>query len=329
MTFSFIWISSFTDNYLEPLPKDPEERHAIEVANVWRGIWSIVVFMLAFSYLKPYPEYGLSAMQQRINRLVVTGTLIYMCGLIFMLNLRPEQGRNFLGNLDDTLNKSVTKEMHTYDDNCELEWDNIMDNFDHYYIVHLCNWFLASFVIRDVYILHFWQLLDEVVELSVQHILPHFRECWWDHIFCDILLSNIPAITAGIFCVRYFGVREYDWLGREGKNSVWEWDIFTCHKKFGAVNYQQFLLLLHFLAGFFVNNALLIPPKHDIVKIRLLLWFGFGAVAHREAYIDTQSWGTMKRKEEPVEGRYRWLTVGILSSEMLLSYKYREGTGNL
>jgi len=112
--------------------------------------------MMAFSYLKPYPEYGLSTAMQRMNRLLVTLTIVYMCWLIFMLNLRPEQGRNFLGYLDHGLNKPVTEEMHTYDDNCELEWKNIMDNFDHYYIVHLCNWFLASLVIRDVYILHFW-----------------------------------------------------------------------------------------------------------------------------------------------------------------------------
>ena len=88
--------------------------------------------------------------------MIVTLTLLYMSWLILMLNLRPEQGRDFLGFLDTNLNKQVTKEMHTYDDNCELEFQNILDNFDHYYLVHLCNWFLASFVIRDPYILHFW-----------------------------------------------------------------------------------------------------------------------------------------------------------------------------
>lgn len=172
-------------------------------------------------------------------------------------------------------------------------------------------------------------MLDEGVELSAQHILPHFRECWWDHILCDILLSNIPAITAGMFAIRYFGIREYDWLGRKGKASFWEWDFLHCHKKFGAIAYQQVLLLIHFLSGFFIMNALLIQPKHFFPIARLLLWFGFGAVAHREAYIDVSSWGTMQRKQEPVEGRFRWLTVAALSSEMLLTYKYREGTGNL
>lgn len=46
--------------------------------------------------------------------------------------------------------------MHTYDDNCDLTWDNFLDNFDHYYIVHLVDWFLATLVIRDPIILHFW-----------------------------------------------------------------------------------------------------------------------------------------------------------------------------
>ena len=160
-----------------------------------------------------------------------------MSWLIFVFNLRPDHGRAFLGFLDSNLNKSVTKEMHTYDDNCELELKNIWDNFDHYYLVHLVNWFLASLVIRDSYVLHFWQLLDEVVELSVQHILPHFRECWWDHLIMDISLSNIPAICAGMAFIRWVGIREYDWLGRKGKESIWDWEMFHCHKKFGVIVY--------------------------------------------------------------------------------------------
>ena len=237
------------------MPKDPAEREEIERANIWRGIYSVVVFIVAYSYLKPYPEYGLSVTFQRINRIIVVLTVAYMSWLIFMLNLRPEQGRALLGYLDKNLNKPVTKEMHTYDDNCELEWENILDNFDHYYVVHLCNWLLASFVIRDAYILHFWQLLDEGVELSVQHILPHFRECWWDHIFCDILLSNIPAITLGLYLVKKFGIREYDWLGRKGKDSFWDWKFLHCHKKFGAIFYQQFLPSLKLLIDDYKANA--------------------------------------------------------------------------
>lgn len=224
-------------------------------------------------------------------------TLIYMCFIIFMLQQRPDFGRIVTGWLDPSLSKPVTSEMHTYDDNCDLDWSSFFDNFDHYYCVHLGNWFLASFVIRDAYMLHFWQLLDEIIELSVQHILPHFRECWWDHIIMDICLSNIPAITLGLITLDYLGIRRYDWFGREGAKNISDWKIWTCHKRLGAVFYQQFLLLIHFLTGFFLINALFIPPKHFFPIARLLLWFGFGAIAHREAYLDIETWNTPQRKD--------------------------------
>jgi phosphatidylserine synthase 2 len=125
--------------------------------------------------------------------------LMYFCFILILLNHRPKYGRWLLGYLDPRLNQEITKGHHTYDDDCSLTYENIASNFDHYYAVHLGNWFLSSFVIRDFYLLHFWQILDEFIELSFQHILPHFRECWWDHIFCDILLSNVPAITLGLY----------------------------------------------------------------------------------------------------------------------------------
>jgi phosphatidylserine synthase 2 len=243
--------------------------------------------------------------------------------------MRPDYGRYFLGFLDSNLNKPVTKEMHTYDDNCELEWANIWDNFDHYYVVHLCNWFLASLVIRDTYILHFWHVFDEIIELSLQHILAHFRECWWDHILMDIMLSNIPAVIAGMVFIRYTGIREMDWLGRTGKKSWKDWDVFHCHKKMGVLFYQQMLLCLHFANGFFLLNAFLIPPKHAFPILRLLGWFGFGAVGMREAYIDAETWNTPERKHKPVAGRYRWLAVAILTTETIVCYKYRMDTGNI
>lgn len=213
-----------------------------------------------------------------------------------MLHHRPVYGRYLLGYLDSRLNQALTKGHHTYDDDCELTWANLADNFDHYYVVHLCNWFLSSFVIRDFYLLHFWHVLDEVIEISWQHILPHFRECWWDHLGCDILLSNIPAITFGLWLQRRLGLIPYDFWGKEGKKSITEWTIWTCHKKWGIMVYIQILLYIHFLTGFFLNNNLLIPPKHPFPVLRLLLWFGLGAIAFREGYEDARTWNTPERK---------------------------------
>mmetsp|Transcript_18900 Transcript_18900/g.13713 ORF Transcript_18900/g.13713 Transcript_18900/m.13713 type:complete len:146 (+) Transcript_18900:350-787(+) len=143
---------------------------------------------------------------------------------------------------------------HTYDTDCEFYLINLWDNMDHYYLVHVINWFLAALVIRDSYILHMWSVVDEFIELSWQHILPHFRECWWDHVFMDVLLSNTPAIILGMMTVRALKFKEYDWLGRKNKKSIFDWEVFYCHRRFGVFTYMFLLLLIHFLTGFFLIN---------------------------------------------------------------------------
>jgi phosphatidylserine synthase 2 len=128
---------------------------------------------------------------------------------------------------DDSLGKPITKEMHTYDDNCEFEWVNIWDNLDHYFLSHCFNWFVAASILRDAWILNLWSVYDELIEISWQHILPHFRECWWDHVFLDVLLSNTVFIFLGLFVLKLFRVELYDWLGRTGKSSPLQWEIWT------------------------------------------------------------------------------------------------------
>lgn len=56
--------------------------------------------------------------------------------------------------------------MHTYDDNCDFELSNLYDNLDHYYAIHLINWFAATLIMRDRSILHFWSILDEIIGIS-------------------------------------------------------------------------------------------------------------------------------------------------------------------
>lgn len=59
------------------------------------------------------------------------------------------------------------------------------------------------------------------------------------------------------------------------------------------------------------------------------MWFGFGAIAMREGYKDAETWNTPERKDKPVAGRYRWLAVAVLTTEVVICWKYREGTGNI
>lgn len=89
--------------------------------------------------------------------------LCYLLVLVFVIFQRVPDGRDMLKHIDPIYGKRVTKGMHTYDDNCEFQWENLYDNMDHYFAIHLINWFLASLIVRDSLILHVWSILDEIL----------------------------------------------------------------------------------------------------------------------------------------------------------------------
>ena len=57
-----------------------------------------------------------------------------------------------------------------------------------------------------------------------------------------------------------------------------------------------------------------------------MFWFLYGNVSYREGWEDVKTWNTHERKHNPVEGRYRFMVVMIFLLEILLVYKYREGS---
>jgi phosphatidylserine synthase 2 len=201
---------------------------------------------------------------------------MYMCWLLFILNMRPDAGRQSTGFMDPDLNQKVGKDRHTYDDDCALTLTRFLDDIDHYYLVHWLDWFVATLLFRDAYVIHFWSLFYEIIEMSAKHRLPHFAECWWDSLLTDVAFSNTPAILLAFWLMDHFGIRRYDWLGRYGKESIWDWNVFKCHRCFGNNCLQLILFSLHFLSSFFLMNALLVPPTHPAVAIRMLLWAGIG-----------------------------------------------------
>lgn len=89
--------------------------------------------------------------------------LIYMCILVFLSFQNSVDARNLFKHLYPELGQPVPHSMHTYDDNCDFEFANIFDNLDHYFAIHLINWFCATLIVRDAYILHTWSILDEII----------------------------------------------------------------------------------------------------------------------------------------------------------------------
>lgn len=90
-----------------------------------------------------------------------------MVALVFIVYQTPKDAREMMSHLYPELGKPVPHSMHTYDDNCEFELINLWDNLDHYFAIHVINWFFAALIVRDAYILNFWSILDELIGLII------------------------------------------------------------------------------------------------------------------------------------------------------------------
>ncbi|CAD8049084.1 unnamed protein product [Paramecium sonneborni] len=278
--------------------------------NSKRGVLAAMLFIAMIGSLKPSDPFG--EKYGAIFRIQLWLSVTFIAILVFLGFQNEKDGRYLMSLGDHRLGKPVTKDMHTYDDNCEFEWINIVDNLDHYYWGHVINWLLATFLVRDFWFLNFWSVLDEIIELSWQHKLPHFRECWWDHVLLDVLLSNTVAIIVGMFIIKKFKFQQYSWFAK---------DTFTNPKKFEAVLIVIIVIIGNFLNNFFLMNQLWVPPKCWMVVYRLLIWFMLGHSAFRELH------NSITDSQQSYQLRY--LTYFTIVIETLISIKFLPDCGNL
>lgn len=78
---------------------------------------------------------------------------------------------------------------------------------------HIIGWFVKALILRDEWICWIISIMFEVLEYSLEHQLPNFSECWWDHWILDVLLCNWLGIWLGMKTCYYLSIKEYHWRG--------------------------------------------------------------------------------------------------------------------
>lgn len=78
---------------------------------------------------------------------------------------------------------------------------------------HVIGWFVKALILRDQWICWILSIMFEVMEYSLEHQLPNFSECWWDHWILDVLICNWFGIWFGIKTCHYLSIKEYHWRG--------------------------------------------------------------------------------------------------------------------
>ena len=310
-----------------------------ESYNIKRGLIACASFFVLFGvtqtpdgpFIRPHPAFW---------RFILCLTVLYEIALIYILFQTVDDARSLLRHIDPTLGVPLPEKDYggsckIYDpDNKENPFHNFWDKMDGFVPTHFFGWWLKTLILRDYWLCNVMSIGFELLEYSLQHQLPNFSECWWDHWILDFLVCNGLGIYFGMKTCEYFAMKPYDWRGL--------WNIPTIKGKlirivnqFGPYNWitydwrptsslKRWLTMLSVLALFFVAELgtfylkfiLWIPPPHFLCLGRLVIMWLCGAVAMRESFefLDNQMCKKM--------GTQTWVVITIILTEVLICLKF-------
>ncbi|ORZ36429.1 phosphatidyl serine synthase-domain-containing protein [Catenaria anguillulae PL171] len=274
-------------------------------------------------FIRPHPVFW---------RLVLAACFAYQLFLTYMLFQTPERARQMLTKLDPSLGIQLPE--RSYAESCELTPSNVWAQMDEFVLAHVIGWYGKSIILRDYWFCWILSVMFEVCEYSLQHQLPNFAECWWDHWIVDVLICNWLGIYLGMKTCEYLEMKGYSWRGFHELTTTrskmrravaqftphswtkFEWGSTKSFKNYLAVIGLLFFVLLAELNAFYLKFILWIPPSHPLNSARLLLVFLCGIPAVREAYQYLMD-PTCKRF-----GTHAWLAVACVCTEVLICVKY-------
>jgi len=288
------------------------------------GAMSVVYLFISAFHMKD----GLFIRPHPLLWRVLTGmSIIYLCLMVFLLFQSVDDARWLLRKLDPSLGIPLPE--RSYAEDCRVftpddpisNFRNIRDTFhDEFVPAHLFGWFGKAILTRDLYLCWIMSIVFEVMELSMEHLMPNFAECWWDHIVIDILLCNAIGIYLGLKVAQYFSMKPYFWLGKiRPEIDSYSWDVFSSWKRMLAIVVLMVTVLTIELNAFFLKFILWIPPPHPINIARLVMWWGIGQPGMREYY----QWVTDPNCKR--FGTMSWMCVAVVGVEVLIIIKMGRG----
>lgn len=56
------------------------------------------------------------------------------------------------------------------------------EKLDIFVPTHFIGWWFKTLVLRDWWLCTVMSVMFELLEYTLEHQLPNFMECWWDHV---------------------------------------------------------------------------------------------------------------------------------------------------
>ncbi|KAI6139369.1 phosphatidyl serine synthase-domain-containing protein [Pisolithus tinctorius] len=301
------------------------------------GAYAALVSFLMFSmiqfrdgpFVRPHPAFW---------RVVLGVNLLYELALVFLLFQDLDSARSMMTLLDPSLGVPLPEK--SYAENCAVTVDNIWDAIDIFCLAHALGWFGKAMILRDYWFCWILSIAFELAEYSLQHQLPNFAECWWDHWVLDVLVCNWLGTYLGMKTCQYLEVKPYEWRGlRQTRGlrskarrvlsqfSPHDWTAFKWEGTASFYHYTTVVLLLAvFLAAelnpFYLKSLLWLEPDHPFVILRLAGVFLCALPAVRELYQYVNDPNSRKAKRM---GQHCWLLLATILTELLVITKWSRG----
>nr|XP_035939534.1 phosphatidylserine synthase 2 isoform X2 [Halichoerus grypus]XP_035939535.1 phosphatidylserine synthase 2 isoform X2 [Halichoerus grypus] len=182
-TLTVLFILTCVLGYVTLLEETPRDT----AYNTKRGIVASILVFLCFGvtqakdgpFSRPHPAYW---------RFWLCVSVVYELFLIFILFQTVQDGRQFLKYVDPRLGVPLPE--RDYGGNCLIydahnesdPFHNVWDKLDGFVPAHFLGWYLKTLMIRDWWMCTIVSVMFEFLEYSLEHQLPNFSECWWDHV---------------------------------------------------------------------------------------------------------------------------------------------------
>jgi phosphatidylserine synthase 2 len=345
-TVTFLVLGLLTLTYLshpfrQPLVAD----EATSYANRKAGVFAIVCVFLGYSAVQGTSSHHLVRPHPSFWKLVHGVMVCYLLFMVYLLFQTVDDARAFLKHLYPEL--GVELEERAYGESCALivdghvHWKIIKDTvFDEFVIAHTLGWWGKALILREYGMLWTVSITFELLELTFQHLLPNFNECWWDSWILDVAICNFIGILTGMWTVRYFHGKEYNWRGISQQPTLFakaqrglmqftpysldnfQWGMFSSPKRCLQCFFPAGIILLFEVNHFFLKYELWVPPRNPLNTIRLSILFLIAIPGIREYYefIESDSIDIFHRL-----GPFAWTGVAIAFVEMLVIVKFGHG----
>lgn len=86
---------------------------------------------------------------------------------------------------------------------------------------------------------------------------------------------------------------------------------------------------MNFLCGFFMINALWIPPLSIPTVVRMYTWFIIGNIVFKEGWKAMEARNNSATRHQVSSPNWRFVAFAIVALEIAISFKFDRGTGNL